>query len=302
MSFSIRPTPTGRTLREQAERGNDLRVKVPPVRNSRGYSKDQFRIDPEAGTVGCPAGHTVPIRPQRRGGQARFSDLCRDCPLRAACTTARGGQVISINPHEAELQHAKARQREPDWQQAYRAHRPIVERKISHFTRRPWGRAQSPMPRPGPHPHRHPYPSRRDQPRPPRHPRAPARARRLGHRLTPGAPLSPRAHRQAPVPSQPIAADPIHPNSGPTRDPCRHGPARPHAPAASGTALHQRRPRQWDLGPGRVFQHWSGHLHAGVVDLDTVIHQTKIRIWYTLGTQDVRKRPTAANAPLDQRA
>jgi len=129
----------GRTLREQAERGNDLRAKVPPVRNSRGYSKDQFRIDPEAGTVGCPAGHTVPIRPQRRGGQARFGDLCRDCPLRAACTTARGGRVISIHPQEAELQHAKARQREPDWQQAYRTHRPIVERKISHFTRRPWG-------------------------------------------------------------------------------------------------------------------------------------------------------------------
>lgn len=129
----------GRTLREQAERGNDLRAKVPPVRNSRGYSKDEFRIDPEAGTVGCPAGHTVPIRPQRRGGQARFGDLCRDCPLRAPCTTARGGRVISIHPQEAELQHAKARQREPDWQQAYRTHRPIVERKISHFTRRPWG-------------------------------------------------------------------------------------------------------------------------------------------------------------------
>jgi hypothetical protein len=31
-----------------------------------------------------------------------------------------------------------------------------------------------------------------------------------------------------------------------------------------------------------------------------VIHQTKIRIWYTLGTQDVRKRPMAANARLDQ--
>jgi Transposase DDE domain/Transposase domain (DUF772) len=129
----------GQTLREQAERGNDLRAKVPPVRNARGYSKDQFRIDPEAGTVGCPAGHAVPIRPQRRGGQARFGDLCRDCPLRAACTTARRGRVISIHPQEAELQHAKARQREPDWQQAYRTHRPIVERKISHFTRRPWG-------------------------------------------------------------------------------------------------------------------------------------------------------------------
>jgi hypothetical protein len=129
----------GQTLREQAERGNDLRTKVPPVRNSRGYSKDQFRIDPEAGTVGCPAGHTVPMRPQRRGGQARFGDLCRDCPLRAACTTARRGRVISIHPDEAVLQQAKARQRDPDWQQAYRTHRPVVERKISHFTRRPWG-------------------------------------------------------------------------------------------------------------------------------------------------------------------
>ena len=47
---------------------------------------------------------------------------------------------------------------------------------------------------------------------------------------------------------------------------------------------------------------WLGHLHVGVVDLDTLIHQTKIRIWYTLGTQDVRKRPTAANARLDQMA
>ena len=129
----------GQTLREQAERGNDLRARVPPVRNARGYSKDQFRIDPEAGTVTCPAGHTAPIRPQRRGGQARFGDLCRDCPLRAACTTARGGRVISIHPQEAELQQAKARQRDPDWQQAYRTHRPIEERKISHFTRRPWG-------------------------------------------------------------------------------------------------------------------------------------------------------------------
>jgi hypothetical protein len=61
-------------------------------------------------------------------------------------------------------------------------------------------------------------------------------------------------------------------------------------------------PRQWDLGPGRCSSTRSAHLHVGVVDLDTLIHQTKIRIWYTLGTQDVRKRPTATNARLDQMA
>ena len=129
----------GQTLTEQAERGNDLRAKVPPVRNPRGYSKDQFRIDPDTGTVTCPAAHTVTIHPTRRGGQARFGQLCTNCPLRAACTKARSGRVISIHPHEATLQQAKARQRDPDWQQAYRAHRPAVERKISHYVRRPWG-------------------------------------------------------------------------------------------------------------------------------------------------------------------
>lgn len=129
----------GQTLDTQAARGNDLRAKVPPVRNPNGYSKDQFSIDPAAGTVTCPARHTVAIRPQRSGGQARFGDLCAGCPLRTACTKARGGRVITIHRHEATLQQAKTRQRDPAWQDAYRANRPIVERKISHFTRRPWG-------------------------------------------------------------------------------------------------------------------------------------------------------------------
>jgi Transposase DDE domain/Transposase domain (DUF772) len=129
----------GRTLAEQAARGNDLRVKVPPVRNAHGYPKDRFAIDPDLGTVTCPAGHTVAIRPLRRGGQACFGPLCAGCPLRSACTNTRSGRVISIHPQEAVLQHAKTRQRVPAWQQDYRTHRPTVERKISHFTRRPWG-------------------------------------------------------------------------------------------------------------------------------------------------------------------
>ena len=39
-----------------------MRTKVPPVRNANGYSKDQFSIDLAAGTVTCPAQHTVAIR------------------------------------------------------------------------------------------------------------------------------------------------------------------------------------------------------------------------------------------------
>ena len=129
----------GATLNEQAARGHDMRAKIPPVRNANGYSKDQFTIDLAAGTVTCPARHTVTIGMGARHRLARFGALCQSCPLRAHCTKARRGRVISIHPHEAALQHAKARQHDPAWQQDYRQHRPIVERKISHFTRRPWG-------------------------------------------------------------------------------------------------------------------------------------------------------------------
>ena len=129
----------GATLDEQAARGHDMRTKVPPVRNANGYSKDRFRVDLAAGTVTCPAHHTVTIRAGLRHRVARFGALCGSCPLRADCTKARRGRVISIHPQEAALQHAKARQRDPAWQQDYRTYRPIVERKISHFTRHPWG-------------------------------------------------------------------------------------------------------------------------------------------------------------------
>jgi len=129
----------GATLDEQTARGRDMRTKVPPVRNANGYSKDQFTVDLAAGTVTCPARHTVTIRDGRRHRVARFGALCGSCPLRATCTKSRRGRVINIHPHEAALQHAKARQRDPAWQHDYRTYRPVVERKISHFTRRPWG-------------------------------------------------------------------------------------------------------------------------------------------------------------------
>jgi hypothetical protein len=130
----------GATLDRLAEAGHQVFAKVPPVRNAKGYSKDEFSINTDAGTVDCPAGHTAPIRARRGGGGlARFTPWCAGCPLRAACTTARSGRVITIHPHEARLQQAKAAQQDPDWQQTYRSTRPTVERKIAHFSRRPWG-------------------------------------------------------------------------------------------------------------------------------------------------------------------
>src|SRR4029077_8401615 len=65
----------GATLHEQTQRGHDMRTKVPPVRNANGFSKDQFRIDLAAGTVTCPAQHTVTIR-NCRHRSARSGPLC----------------------------------------------------------------------------------------------------------------------------------------------------------------------------------------------------------------------------------
>ena len=61
----------GATLHEHTQRGHDMRTKVPPVRNANGFSKDQFRIDLAAGTVTCPAHHTVTMRTGRHRS-ARF--------------------------------------------------------------------------------------------------------------------------------------------------------------------------------------------------------------------------------------
>jgi hypothetical protein len=118
----------GATLDKLAEAGHEVFAKVPPVRNAKGYSKDEFVIDPDTSAVSCPAGHTAPIRARRSGGGlARFAPWCTGCPLRAACTTSRSGRVITIHPHEARPQQAKTAQREAGWQQSYRATRPKAE-------------------------------------------------------------------------------------------------------------------------------------------------------------------------------
>lgn len=131
----------GKTLDRLAEAGHRVMAKVPPARNTTGgFAKDTFTIDLTAGTVTCPAAQTVPITPVAAGGgRAAFGQLCADCPLRAQCTKAKAGRVVMVHPHELALQTARAAQQTPEWRQAYRQLRPIVERKISHLTRRPWG-------------------------------------------------------------------------------------------------------------------------------------------------------------------
>jgi hypothetical protein len=131
----------GATRQELGEAGFEVVAKVPPVRNATGlFTKDRFNVDLATKSVICPAGQRVAINPTRDGGgRASFKVHCKDCPLRAACTKSRAGRTISIGPHEGLLQVARAKQATPEWQARYRADRPKVERKISHFARRAWG-------------------------------------------------------------------------------------------------------------------------------------------------------------------
>jgi IS5 family transposase len=131
----------GATRDTLEDKGFSLTAKCPPVRNATGlFTKDRFGVDLETQTVTCPAGQRVAINPTRDGGgRASFKVHCKDCPLRRACTKSRAGRTITIHPHEAVLQRARAEQKEPGWLERYRADRPIVERKIAHFVRQPWG-------------------------------------------------------------------------------------------------------------------------------------------------------------------
>ena len=131
----------GATRAALGEAGFEVVAKVPPVRNATGlFTKDRFDVDLETNTVTCPAGQRVAINPTRDGaGRASFKVHCTHCPLRRACTKSRSGRTISIGRYEDLLQTARSEQSTPEWQARYRADRPKVERKISHFVRRPWG-------------------------------------------------------------------------------------------------------------------------------------------------------------------
>ena len=123
---------------EQADALANCKVQ-PPVAPGGRFSKDAFNIDPEAGTVSCPAGHTVALKPAGDGQLAQFAGACAGCPLGERCTTAAGGRTVYVGPYEQQLARARARQRDPAWKDDYTATRPKVERKIAHLMRRRHG-------------------------------------------------------------------------------------------------------------------------------------------------------------------
>jgi transposase len=123
-------------LREHLQaQGHTLVIKPPPLRPAipGGFTIGDFTIDEQAGTVTCPAGHTITLgRPQASGNrQAQYKTRCRGCPLRERCTTSKAGRVLTVHPQHALLAAARRAAADPAWKDEYRRWRPPVERAIA---------------------------------------------------------------------------------------------------------------------------------------------------------------------------
>ena len=95
-------------LREAIERAGDQAVIKPkPVAPAvaGGFTVDDFTVDEAAGVVTCPAGQT---RPLSAGRSVTFGALCRECPLRARCTTSKTGRSLVLHEHDDLLRAARA--------------------------------------------------------------------------------------------------------------------------------------------------------------------------------------------------
>ncbi|WP_405060078.1 IS1182 family transposase [Kribbella sp. NBC_01505] len=116
-----------------AESGHGAVIKPGPVKApvEGGFTIDDFTVDEAAGQAQCPAGHTRTITKTRA---VVFGVLCRDCPLRTHCTTAKNGRILQLHNHDALLRQARRDwSNDPDLRQNYRTNRPNVERAISQI-------------------------------------------------------------------------------------------------------------------------------------------------------------------------
>jgi len=103
------------------------------------YDLSYFKIDFNARTVTCPQGHTTKHWYERTGSRgkpaisAQFpTTVCRACPVRERCTTAKAGRQIGFipEPEFSALQAARQREQTDEFKEAYKK-RAGVEGTIS---------------------------------------------------------------------------------------------------------------------------------------------------------------------------
>jgi hypothetical protein len=124
---------TGELREAIARAGHRAVIKPKPVAAAvtGGFTLDDFTVDEQAETMTCPAGQT---RPLSRARIVTFGALCRKCPLRAACTTAKDGRTITLHEPDQWLRGARTQwAADPGLREDYRQQRPNVERSISQI-------------------------------------------------------------------------------------------------------------------------------------------------------------------------
>ena len=122
---------TGELREAIGDAGHQAVIKPKPVQPAveGGFTRDDFTVDEQAGSVTCPAGVTRTIPPARH---VVFGAACRNCPLRSRCTTSRSGRVLSLHPLDHLLRAAREQwAADPGLREAYARHRPNVERVIA---------------------------------------------------------------------------------------------------------------------------------------------------------------------------
>jgi hypothetical protein len=124
---------TGEVLKAITGAGHTPMVKPWPTKPAvpGGFDIDDFTVDETAGTATCPAGVTRKISKTR---SVTFGVVCRGCPLRAQCTTAKAGRHLTLHEHDGLQREHRQRAKDPAWQADYRQHRPMVERSIAWLT------------------------------------------------------------------------------------------------------------------------------------------------------------------------
>jgi hypothetical protein len=135
---------SGATRQAFAEAGRELVAKVPQEGSNRGlFPKSAFVLNMIDERVTCPAGQsTGQFTVEKDFGKVfTFGAVCRECPLRAQCTTAVGGRTVRVHPQE-ELLHAARAYQATEAGRAHLRERVVAEHRLARLGQLGMGQAR----------------------------------------------------------------------------------------------------------------------------------------------------------------